>query len=151
MGSGHNFFKSLFFFLVLSLFSCGKSQYQFQVFSFPSSIPPHEKGWKYQLVINVSTTKSGSMYRRSDKTVKIRIVDDKKQEYLMQVYNLSAVSNVTGKVQWENLEKLNIELVESGSDDVGDSYSEAIVEPRTIKSLQYDFSIDPIRGLVLIE
>ena len=140
-------------FFGLAISACNGGQYQFQVFTFPSGNPPHESDWEYKAVIKVSTDDSGSMFRRGDKIVQIRILDKRDQEYLNQEYSLSSVANVTASVEWVQFESLNVELLESGSGDVGDSYSAVLAEsgPRVIESLHYEFNQQKNKYEIVIE
>ncbi|SFC76409.1 hypothetical protein [Pseudoalteromonas denitrificans] len=115
-------------FFLLGISACNGNQYKFQAFSYPSSIPPHEDGWKYKAIVSTMTASSGSMFRQSDKKVNIKIVDSKNKILLSDNHDLEAVSGVKVKVQWKDAKVIDIQFSEYGSVDVDDTYSKLLAE-----------------------
>lgn len=87
------------------------NSYMFQLFTFPDNIPAHQDGWELKGSLLVTTTTSGSMYKKGLKMVNLKIVNQA-GDVLLDVdrsYNSSAIE---GRFNWKQKNRLIVTLIE---------------------------------------
>lgn len=121
------------------LFGCSKGQYSFQMFTYPNTIPPHELGWLYKGEFKVFTKNSGSMFRRGDKIVFIKIYNKYNDVVFSDKHVFKNVSFVKAEFDWPNQGKLNIKIYEYGNDKSDDLYAVSLSKKgrKILKNISY--------------
>jgi len=122
---------------------CSGVQYSFQSFTFPGSIPTHESGWTYKGMVTVSTKESGSMFRKGNNNITIRVVDAKDNEMLVDKHRFIA-SSIKADITWDVMDHFTVKLIEHGSMHVDDGYSQNLAKTgeRIIGVYKYKFNKD---------
>lgn len=130
-------------FCIFMITACQGEQYTVQFFTYPSSIPAHETGWTYRGSVKLTTLASGSIYKKSNKKVDINIVDENHNILFSDSYEFQSVANIKTKFNWIESGILRIDLLESGSEQVDDEYSNLLAQDgdRILKKLVYKVDI----------
>ena len=106
--------KKLKFFILwcfLFLSSCSGGSYSFRIFTFPSEIPPEEKGWIYEVRV-IAAGHCGGYTTTCNKKVFINIYDANEKQLLEDRYDFKSVYEITSTATWEKVNDLEIELIE---------------------------------------
>lgn len=124
------------------LTACSGTQYTFQTFTFPQSIPAHKTGWTYQGRFNVISSDNGSMFQQSNKKVQISIENKNGNQFLSESFEYTDVSGLKAEVIWLTHDHIQIKVFEYGSSNYQGAYSQELFKngDKLIGILKYEFN-----------
>jgi len=135
----------LFVFLILFILSvgiagCKESVYSFHSFSYPPNSVPHEDNWEYLGKVVVSSKEEGPLTQKSEKNVKITIVDKNKNVYLSDELKFIS-AYIESSITWHDFEEIQIILFEVGNEFSKDTYNQQLIKkgPNRLISLKYAY------------
>jgi len=126
--------------LSVGIAGCNEKMYSFHSFSYPPNSMPHEDNWEYLGKVVVSSKEKGPLTQKSEKNVKITIVDKNKNVYLSDELKIIS-AYIEPSITWYNFEKIQIILFEVGNEFSKDAYNQNLIKkgPNRLESLKYAY------------
>lgn len=128
---------------VIIVGTCMMSVSEFQMFTFPPDSRLDEDNWEYVGEVNSLTKAEGSLFNRTLKQVSIRVWDRSDSLLLDDNYDLNCGS-VDANITWDTFDLLEVELLETVKEYVGDPNNPKLMElgPQRLLELKYRYNQD---------
>jgi hypothetical protein len=129
--------------LNMGIAGCNETMYSFHSFSYPPNSIPHGDNWEYIGKVTISSKEKGPLTQKSEKNVKITVVDKNKNTYLYdELKFLSAYIELS--IIWHDFEKIQINLFEVGNEFSTDNYNQKLIKrgPNRLGSLKYTYDFE---------
>jgi len=126
--------------LNVGIAGCSEKMYSFHSFSYPPNSMPHENNWEYLGKVVISSKAKGPLTKKSEKNVKITVVDKNKNVYLTDELKFIS-AYIEPSITWYDFEKIQINLFEVGNEFSKDAYNQNLIKrgPNRLGSLNYAY------------
>jgi len=119
--------------MVIAFGGCNSAFYTGKAFTYPPGSEPHNNDWDYFGEVIIASTAEGSYYNKSEKVVRITVVDKKKKRVLFDEMKFSDCGGIGVKPTWNKFDELYIDLYEKI--DKGDILNEKGVSVLDIEEI----------------